>query len=95
MKPNRTLLAIAILGVALAAADQTLQAQAGQPTPDARMGTWTVNLAKSTYDPGPAPKMETRVYAPYGNGGVSAAMSAIGADGKPAKRAYRARRCTM
>jgi hypothetical protein len=27
--------------------------------PDPRVGTWTVNVAKSKYDPGPAPKSHT------------------------------------
>ena len=35
-------------GTALAQSDNTL-------------GTWTLNVAKSTYDPGPPPMSETRV----------------------------------
>jgi len=31
------------------------------------VGTWQLNLAKSTFDPGPAPKSQTRVYEMAGD----------------------------
>jgi len=33
---------------------------------DASIGTWKLNVAKSTYDPGPPPKSETRSYSQDG-----------------------------
>jgi hypothetical protein len=36
--------------------------------PDAVTGTWVLNLAKSKYDPGPAPKSGTRTYTAAPNG---------------------------
>ena len=36
---------------------------------DPLIGHWMLDLAKSTYDPGPAPKSEMRVYEPYGGAG--------------------------
>ena len=36
--------------------------------PDAAIGTWKLNLAKSKYDPGPTPKTQTLTYEPAGQG---------------------------
>jgi hypothetical protein len=36
--------------------------------PDPFVGTWTLNVAKSKYDPGPAPKEQTATYEAAGNG---------------------------
>jgi len=33
---------------------------------DPRLGTWALNVAKSKYDPGPAPASETRTYSADG-----------------------------
>ncbi len=76
-------LAVLLVGVLCLATTRSVTAQA-----DARIGTWKVNLAKSKYDPGPAPKSETRTYKPFGNGGVSVTMEQMGADGKPSLRSY-------
>src|SRR5689334_9413101 len=54
---SATILAIAVPRVAAIA-------QASDPA----MGTWVLNLAKSTYDPGPPPKSQTRIYSPAPNG---------------------------
>jgi len=35
---------------------------------DAHMGTWKLNIAKSKFAPGPAPKSETRTYEPTADG---------------------------
>jgi hypothetical protein len=35
---------------------------------DAHMGTWKLNVAKSKFVPGPAPKSETRTYEPTADG---------------------------
>ena len=59
----RTLLTTVAFGTVLAASGiGHLAAQAA----DALVGRWELNIAKSTYDPGPAPKSETRTYAVVG-----------------------------
>jgi hypothetical protein len=45
------------------------------------VGRWTLNLAKSTFDPGPAPKEETRIYEAQGEG-IKVTVTTIAADGK-------------
>ena len=52
--------------VIFAMAAMTVAATA-QPK-DPSMGTWVLNVAKSTYNPGPASKSGTRTYTPAPNG---------------------------
>ena len=47
---------------------------------DPVIGTWKLNLAKSKYSPGPAPKSGTTKLEPYGKNGVK--LTADGADAK-------------
>lgn len=51
----RSLWCTLTLGVVLAAGIASPSAQASDP----RIGTWTLNVAKSTYSPGPAPQSQT------------------------------------
>ena len=44
------------------------------------IGVWKVNLAKSTYSPGPAPKSETRTYTQNG-AGLKVVIDIVNADG--------------
>jgi len=46
------------------------------------VGTWKLNLEKSKYEPGPAPKSLTRTIEPAGDG-VKYTFSGVAADGKP------------
>jgi hypothetical protein len=48
------------------------------------VGTWKLNLAKSKYDPGPAPKSQTRTWGPTGKVNVDGLDGA----GKPLKYGY-------
>jgi hypothetical protein len=48
--------------------------------PEAVVGTWTLNLAKSTFSPGPAPKSMTRKYTQSAEG-ISVSLSGVAADG--------------
>ncbi len=48
---------------------------------DAVVGTWKLNLAKSTFSPGPAPKSQTRIYAESAQG-VTVTVKTTAADGK-------------
>jgi hypothetical protein len=47
---------------------------------DPAIGTWTLNVEKSKFTPGPAPKSATRTYAQTADG-VALTFSAVAADG--------------
>jgi hypothetical protein len=64
-----TVLAVGLGAVALAAG-----------APDSVVGTWTLNLAKSKFNPGPAPKSQTRTYAQTADG-IALTFNGIAADG--------------
>lgn len=49
---------------------------------DPHVGTWVLNVAKSNYTPGPAPKAQTSVYAAAG-AGLKVTTTGTSADGKP------------
>ena len=53
---------------------------------DPVVGTWNLNLAKSTFTPGPAPKSATRTYATTANG-IALTYSQVNADGTTASGA--------
>ena len=55
--------------------------------PDPLVGTWKLDVAKSTYKPGPAPKSATVVITPAGKG-LKIDIDAVGGDGKPMKWMY-------
>jgi hypothetical protein len=48
---------------------------------DSAVGTWKLNLAKSTFSPGPAPKSQTRTYAEMPQG-MMLTIKTTAADGK-------------
>jgi hypothetical protein len=48
---------------------------------DAVVGTWKLNLAKSTFSPGPAPKSQTRSYVESAQG-MTVTVKTTAADGK-------------
>ena len=48
---------------------------------DAVVGTWKLNVAKSTFSPGPAPKSQTRTYAESAQG-ITVTVKTTAADGK-------------
>src|ERR1700734_2486457 len=48
---------------------------------DAVVGTWKLNLAKSTFSPGPAPKSQTRIYAESAQG-IALTVKTTAADGQ-------------
>jgi hypothetical protein len=48
---------------------------------DAVVGTWKLNLAKSTFSPGPAPKSQTRIYSESAQG-TTVIVKTTAADGK-------------
>lgn len=77
-----------ILAFALISAASFMAAASAQPDPRT-YGTWKLNVAKSKYSPGPAPKGLTVKWEPAGQG-VKSSAEGIGADGKPAKATYTA-----
>ena len=75
----RTLLLTITFGAVLAALGIAhLTAQAADPL----VGTWELSIAKSTYNPGPAPKSETRTYVVAGQE-IKATSKGVDADGTP------------
>lgn len=74
----------AVLTLAVPAA--SLRAQA----PDPASGTWELNLAKSKFSPGPAPKSQTRTYTVTGDE-VKYSLKGIDAEGKPTLVEYTAK----
>jgi hypothetical protein len=48
---------------------------------DPAVGTWQLNVAKSSFTPGPALKSQTRTYAQSGQG-ISLVAKSVSADGK-------------
>lgn len=68
MNLQRVSLALLFISAALWAANDPL------------MGTWKLNVSKSTYSPGPAPKSSLNTYAPYGKDGFK--YDAVQVDGQ-------------
>jgi hypothetical protein len=73
------------LGVVLGASLGDVSAQASNP----RSGTWKLNLAKSKYDPGPAPQSNTMKIEASGDG-EKATTEGVNAAGAPTKTEYTA-----
>ena len=70
----------AVLGAAIVSAAASAMAIA-QTNP--QVGTWVLNLEKSKFSPGPAPKSQSVVYSAVGSG-LKIVVSATDAAGKPA-----------
>ena len=77
---KRTLAFVAIAVLAFAAASRVL---AQNPF----VGTWKLNVAKSKYNPGPAPKSMTRTVAAEGDK-VKYTFEGVAADGSPVSYSY-------
>jgi hypothetical protein len=58
---------------------------------DTNLGTWKLNLAKSNYSPGPAPKSQTLKIEAWGDDGVKYTADGFGADGKPTHTEFQAK----
>ncbi len=54
------------------------------------LGTWKLNVAKSKYSPGPAPKSNTAKYEAW-EGGIKVTTDGVGADDKPTHTEYAAK----
>jgi hypothetical protein len=78
---RRTLTTMALLGLAVAAS----LPQAGFA--QTNLGTWKLNLAKSTYSPGPAPRSGTFTFQVEGQN-LKNTSEGIDAEGKPIKAVF-------
>ena len=88
--PLRLPLCSAILSAAVAVwADSLLFAYQSQPVRDPLLGTWVLNVAKSKFVPGPAPKSQRRTYEAHPQG-VKATIQTVYADGRSASMQYTA-----
>jgi hypothetical protein len=58
---------------------------------DSNIGTWKLNLAKSKYDPGPAPKSQTLKIEAWGTDGVKYTADGVDSDGKPTHWEFQAK----
>src|ERR1700722_7374536 len=67
-----------VVGVLLSIGSVGLVSAAGAADPTD--GTWTLNLAKSKFSPGPAPQSHTRTYATTAQG-VALSYTVVAADG--------------
>jgi hypothetical protein len=48
---------------------------------DPHLGTWKLNLSKSSFEPGPPPKSDTRVNEPWETDGYTQIVTVVQADG--------------
>ena len=58
---------------------------------DNNIGTWKLNVAKSTYSPGPAPQSQTVKIEAWGEDGVKFTSDGVGPDGKPTHMEFQAK----
>jgi hypothetical protein len=72
------------LGVFVGIGALIVASAAGAQTSDPIVGTWKLDVARSTYKPGPAPKSSVLTIEPAGKG-VKIAIDAVNADGSPFK----------
>ena len=73
-----TLRRATVLGIIVALFGFHSAAQGADPI----VGTWALNVAKSKYSPGPAPKSESRTYTMVGQE-IKATSKGVDGDGKP------------
>ncbi|SRR6266566_2907375 len=74
----RELLVLAVLATVSATGGGAIAQPAA---PDPVIGAWQLNVSKSTYTPGPAPKSQTRTYSQSAQG-IAVTIKTVGADGK-------------
>lgn len=72
------------VGVIVGIAALLVATAAGAQTTEPIIGTWTLDVAKSSYKPGPAPKSATVTIEAAGKG-IKASIDAVNADGTPLK----------
>jgi hypothetical protein len=75
------------VSVVFAAAILALAVLATAQTKDPFVGTWSLNVAKSKFDPGPGPKSSTSTYEPAGKG-YKVTVKSEPATGAPTQWSY-------
>jgi hypothetical protein len=75
---TRTLRCATVLGIVVALFGIRSSAQGADPI----VGTWVLNVAKSKFSPGPAPKSESRPYVVAGKE-IKATSTGVDAEGSP------------
>ena len=73
-----TFLKSLLVGAVVAVGSASVASAAGSADP--AVGTWTLNLAKSKFNPGPAPKAQTRTYTATPDG-LDMVVTGTNADG--------------
>jgi len=58
---------------------------------DNNVGTWKLNVAKSSFSPGPAPKSQTLKIEAWGEDGLKYTADGVGPDGKPSHAEFQAK----
>jgi hypothetical protein len=86
MKNLKSPIVFACLAAAVCLLQQGALAQANP-----RIGTWKLNVAKSTYQQGKAPSSETRTYLATDDGGIQLTASALLPSGTKQPSGYRAK----
>jgi hypothetical protein len=86
MNHYKSSIAVACLVAAVCLLPQGALAQANP-----RIGTWTLNVAKSTYQQGKAPSSETRTYLATDDGGLQLTADALLPSGTKQPSGYRAK----
>ena len=75
------------LGVGVVVASALVVTVSAQASPE--VGTWKLNVAKSKYSPGPAPKSQSVTFAAAGQG-VKVTTEGVAADGSKTAQSYTA-----
>ena len=60
-------------------------------SPAAHAGTWMLNVSKSSYDPGPAPKSQTVTIEAWGDDGLTYVAEGVAADDSPTHLDFQAK----
>jgi len=80
---------LALFGLILALAQAPAASGVQASLPDNPiLGTWKLNVAKSTFTPGPGWRSQTRTYRAMPGGGVSVSWSGVGARGEKMRVSY-------
>ena len=84
---RRTLTTMAMLGLTVLFATALPQIGFGQSNPfyNSLIGTWKLDLAKSTYSPGPPPRSATLTFQAEGQGGLRVTIETVDAQGNTTK----------
>jgi hypothetical protein len=96
-----TFFSLATILLLLAACSPAAEPESTTPPADAppaaaapsavHVGTWTLNLSKSTYSPGPAPKSQTLKIEAWGDDGLKYVAEGVAADDKPTRGEFEAK----